>query len=206
MARGLKRLLDLLGAILLLLLSAPLLLLAMGCVVLVDGWPAIFVQERVGQGGRIFRLFKLRTMQRNTLPVSAVGQVHGDHPMVLRTGRWWRRLKVDELPQLVNVLRGDMSMVGPRPTVAEQVAAYSAYQYRRLGVRPGLTGWAQVRGGVMLSWPERMLLDVWYVDHWSLGLDLRILLATFPVLFRGERSDPRALELARRHEVGSSGT
>ena len=198
-ARATKRLLDLGIAIVMLLLCAPLLLAGALAILWEDGWPVIFRQERVGAGGRPFLLIKLRTMRRNTLPVSAVGQVGSDHAMLLDAGRWLRRFKIDEVPQLVNVLAGEMSLVGPRPTVQEQVDQYSPFQRRRLEVPPGMTGWAQVRGGVSLTWPERMLLDVWYIDHWSLALDLRILLATPAVVVRGDRQNPAALAAAREH-------
>jgi lipopolysaccharide/colanic/teichoic acid biosynthesis glycosyltransferase len=197
--RRAKRGLDAFGAGVLLLLLAPVLLLSALLVLLEDGWPVMFRQVRVGHHGRSFKLLKLRTMRQHMLPVSVVGQVGSDHVLVLRTGRWLRRLKLDELPQLVNVLRGDMSLVGPRPTVPEQVAAYTPYQRRRLEVPAGMTGWAQVHGGVVLPWPDRILLDVWYIDHWSLALDLRILLRTMSVLFRGERADPATLAIARTH-------
>lgn len=198
-ARALKRLLDLAVAGTMLVLLSPLVLAGALAVLWEDGWPVIFRQARVGAHGRPFRLVKLRTMRRNTLPVSLVGQVGSDHAMVLRSGRWLRRFKVDEVPQLVNVLAGDMSLVGPRPTVPEQVDQYSPYQRRRLEMPPGMTGWAQVSGGVSLSWPERILLDVWYIDHWSLGLDLRILLATPAVVFQGEQRNETAVTLAREH-------
>lgn len=197
--RAIKRAVDFLAAATLLLGLSPLLVLSSLVVLWEDGWPVIFRQERVGLRGRPFHLIKLRTMRRNTLPVSVVGQVGPDHAMVLRTGRWLRRFKLDELPQLLNVLVGEMSLVGPRPTVQEQVDHYTPYQRRRLEMPPGMTGWAQVNGGVSLSWSERILLDVWYVDRWSLALDLRILLATPAVVFRGERRSEPAVEQAREH-------
>ncbi len=198
-ARRVKRAIDTAGAGALLLLLSPLLAAAAAMVALEDGRPVLFSQERVGRDGRPYRLWKFRTMRRHDAAPEAVGQVHGEHPLVTRVGRVLRRFKVDELPQLVNVLRGEMSLVGPRPTIASQVAAYDEFQRRRLRVAPGLTGWAQVNGNVSLSWRERIELDVWYVDHWSLALDARILLATLSVLARGETPRPRAVQRAAEH-------
>ena len=198
-----KRTLDIVLGSGLLILAAPLILIAALAILLEDGRPAIFRQLRAGKQGRGFTLHKLRTMHRNQLRVDLVGQVGADHELLLRTGRWLRRLKIDELPQLLNVVRGDMSLVGPRPTVPEQVAGYSAFEKRRLEVEPGMTGWAQVHGNVQLPWPDRILLDVWYVDNWTIGLDLGVLARTVIVLFFGERVDRRALEDARLHAAGA---
>ena len=197
-----KRTVDVVVAGLLLVLLLPVLAVAAGLILLEDGPPVLYRQSRAGRGGAPFRLLKLRSMRVNELPVSVVGQVRGGHGMVTRVGRVLRRLKLDETPQLVNVLRGEMSVVGPRPTVPEQVAAYDEFQRRRLRVRPGMTGWAQVNGNVELSWDERILLDVWYVDHPSLLLDLKILLRTAWVVAAGERRDTRALEIARAYADG----
>jgi lipopolysaccharide/colanic/teichoic acid biosynthesis glycosyltransferase len=164
-----------------------------------DGGPASYPQERVGKDGRLFRMHKLRSMRVNDLPVHVVGQVSHEHPMVTRVGRFIRRYKIDELPQMLNVLTGEMSLVGPRPTVAEQVERYSPFQRRRLEVRPGITGWAQVNGATALTWDERIQLDVWYIDHRSLRLDLEILLRTPAVAFLGERAHPEALRAAQEH-------
>jgi lipopolysaccharide/colanic/teichoic acid biosynthesis glycosyltransferase len=194
-----KRTLDLALGSVLLIIAIPLVALAALAILLDDGRPVMFHQERAGKDGSRFRVHKLRTMRRNDLAVDAVGQVGADHDLLLRVGRWLRRLKIDELPQLLNVLRGDMSLVGPRPTVPEQVAAYSPFERRRLIVKPGMTGWAQVHGNVRLTWPDRILLDVWYVDNWTVGLDLGILGRTAAVMLLGEQVDERALEDARLH-------
>ena len=196
---GLKRLLDLLVASLALLGASPLTLVVAGLIYLEDRGPILFTQKRVGQGLREFRILKFRSMRLHQLPVDEVGQVSGDHPLVTRVGRVIRRLKIDELPQLLNVLAGDLSLVGPRPTVMEQLEQYDEYQKRRLLVKPGLTGWAQVNGNVALSWDERIALDVWYVDNWSFGLDCRILLATVLVIILGEQPNARTLEEALQH-------
>jgi lipopolysaccharide/colanic/teichoic acid biosynthesis glycosyltransferase len=198
-ALAIKRACDVLGAGLLLAACSPVLLVAALAVALEDGFPVLFLQDRVGRAGRSFRVVKLRTMRVNAEDVDALGQVRPGHQLVLRSGNVLRRLKIDELAQLWNVLRGDMSLVGPRPTVRSQVDKYDAFQRRRLEMRPGLTGWAQVNGNVELSWDERILLDVWYLDHWSLWLDARILLATARVVLFGERRDDHALEEASQH-------
>lgn len=184
----------------LLIAAAPVLALAAAAVAAEDGLPVLFRQERVGAGGRTFRLYKFRSMRRHRDSPEAVGQVGEDHALVTRTGRILRRLKIDELPQLWHVLVGDMSLVGPRPTLASQVAAYDSFQRRRLSVRPGMTGWAQVNGNTRVTWEERIALDVWYVDHWSLALDLKILAGTLKVILLGERSNPEALQSATQHE------
>jgi len=144
----------------------------------------VFKQRRVGKDGVPFDLYKLRTMVSGSdggpdLPLS-----QGD-PRITRTGALLRRYSLDELPNLVNVLRGEMAIVGPRPTIPPQVERYTERQRRRLEVKPGLTGWAQVNGRASLSWPERIELDIWYVDHRSLLLDLRILAKTFWLLASG---------------------
>lgn len=195
----LKRTLDILVAGSLLMLGAPVQLGAGLLVLVCDGRPVLYRQRRAGVDGREFELLKFRTMRAHEVSPSAQGQVGLNHPLVTRTGRVLRRFKIDELPQLVSVLLGDMSLVGPRPALVEQAQDYDDEQRRRLVVRPGLTGWAQVNGNVTLSWPERILLDLWYVDHWSLKLDLLILIKTVRVIVAGERPSREALERARQH-------
>jgi lipopolysaccharide/colanic/teichoic acid biosynthesis glycosyltransferase len=181
-----KRALDIAGAALGLAVAAPVLAVAAAAVKLEDGGPILFRQERVGRGGRPFRITKLRTMVPDADRLAASHALDEGDPRITRVGTWLRRTSLDELPELWNVLRGDMSLVGPRPTLAYQVERYTDHQRRRLEVRPGITGWAQVRGRASLPWPERIELDVWYVDHASPALDLRILAATVRVLVRGE--------------------
>jgi lipopolysaccharide/colanic/teichoic acid biosynthesis glycosyltransferase len=142
------------------------------------GGPAFFRQERIGWGGQPFRLWKLRTMTETRVAPTAPDVLHKDDVRITRVGRVLRSLGLDELPQLLNVLAGEMSLVGPRPALAYQVERYDAFQHRRLEVRPGITSLAVVSGRNAISWEERIALDVWYVDHWSLGLDLRILAKT----------------------------
>jgi len=196
---ALKRVCDVVGAALALVVAVPI-CLVLGSLILVDDGPPIFyTQSRIGKDGRRFTVFKFRSMKINDLPTDTPDEVTESHPLVTRTGRVLRRLKLDELPQLLNVLRGDMSLVGPRPALPEQVERYHAFQRRRLGMRPGMTGWAQVNGGIQLSWDERIVLDVWYTDHWSLILDALILGKTLRVVLLGERPNRQALEHAEAH-------
>src|SRR5215211_2687921 len=179
------RALDLLLASLLLLLASPLLALAALLVRIESPGPVFYRQRRVGRDGRPFELFKLRTMVRGAEAMGAgIYVVEGD-PRITRVGRLLRRFSLDELLNLFNVLKGEMALVGPRPTIQEQVDRYTERQRRRLDVKPGITGWAQVHGRASLPWPERIELDVWYVEHRSLMLDLRILLRTARLLITG---------------------
>src|SRR5262245_53882788 len=165
--------------------ASPALGLAALAIKLEDGGPIIYRQRRVGREGVEFELLKLRTMVVGAENKGAGWAVNEGDPRITRVGRVLRRLSIDELPQLWNVLRGEMSIIGPRPTLAYQVEQYTPHQRRRLEVKPGLTGWAQVNGRARLPWSERIELDVWYVDHRSTALDLRILLRTPRALFGG---------------------
>ena len=180
-SRGLKRAFDCFGAALGLLLLSPLFLLIAVAVRLRLGSPVIFRQQRPGRDGRPFTIFKFRTMRPE--PASG-GVIVPDAERLTRLGDMLRAASVDELPELVNVLRGEMSMVGPRPLLMEYLPLYSADQARRHAVRPGLTGWAQVRGRNALGWDEKFALDTWYVEHVSVSLDLRILVMTALQVFR----------------------
>ena len=161
-----KRALDLAGAATLLLVASPVLAVAALAIRATMGAPVLYRQRRTGLRGRTFTLLKLRTMREATGP---------DAARITRLGAWLRALSIDELPQLWNVLRGEMSLVGPRPLLPEYLERYTPEQARRHAVRPGITGLAQVSGRNGLAWPEKFRLDVWYVDHTSLALDLRIL-------------------------------
>jgi lipopolysaccharide/colanic/teichoic acid biosynthesis glycosyltransferase len=180
-----KRAVDLAGAGLALLLASPLLFLAAIAIKLDDRGPVLYRQRRVGRNGEEFDLLKLRTMVVGAEAQGAGWAVNEGDPRITRAGGVLRRLSLDELPQLWNVVRGEMSLVGPRPTLAYQVERYTQRQRRRLEVKPGMTGWAQVRGRARLPWNERIELDVWYVEHRSLWLDLRILARTPMALFTG---------------------
>ena len=166
-------------------LTSPLLAAAALAIKLEDGGPVLFRQTRVGKDGTDFELVKLRTMTEGAEHKGAGYAVDRGDPRITRVGRFLRRTSVDELPQLWNVLRGEMSVIGPRPTLRYQVERYSERQRRRLEVRPGLTGWAQVNGRATLSWDDRIELDVWYVDHRSALVDLKVLLRTPLALFGG---------------------
>ena len=185
-----SRLLDLVLGGILLLLSLPVVAVAVLLIRIEGGGPAIYRQTRVGRGGEEFELLKLRTMVPGSDPVGVGTVVSRDDPRVTRTGRWLRRTSLDELPNLVNVLRGEMALVGPRPTIPAQVIDYTPHQRRRLEVLPGITGWAQVQGRAGIPWEERIELDVEYVDRRSVLLDLRILGRTLWLTITGEGLAP----------------
>ena len=185
-----SRALDLVLATLGLLLLSPLLVLAVLAIRLEGGGPVIYRQRRVGKDGQAFELLKLRTMVAGSDPVGIGTAVTRDDPRVTRTGRLLRRLSLDEVPNLLNVLRGEMSIVGPRPTIEAQVAGYNPFQRRRLEVKPGITGWAQVQGRAGIPWEERIELDVWYVENRTLLLDLKIIGRTVALLLSGRGLSP----------------
>ena len=168
-----------------LVVTSPLLALASLAIKAEDRGPVLYRQTRVGKDGEDFELLKLRTMVVGAERIGSGYAVNEGDRRITRIGRLLRRTSVDELPQLWNVLRGDMSVVGPRPTLRYQVEQYDERQLRRLEVKPGITGWAQVNGRAALSWAERIELDVWYAENRSPLLDLRILVRTPLALFRG---------------------
>jgi len=171
-----KRFFDLVLTIPGLILISPVLILLAGLVWLFHGWPVIFSQVRPGYRGRLFKLYKFRTMNNRR---DEQGGLLPDEQRLTRLGKLLRAASLDELPELFNVIRGEMSLVGPRPLLPQYLERYSAEQARRHDVLPGITGWAQVNGRNVLDWEEKFRLDVWYVDHWSLGLDIKILALTF---------------------------
>jgi lipopolysaccharide/colanic/teichoic acid biosynthesis glycosyltransferase len=168
-----------------LLVASPLLALAALAIKLEDGGPVLYRQTRVGKDGTDFELLKLRTMVVGAETMGAGLAVNRGDPRITRSGRLLRKLSLDELPQLWNVVRGEMSCIGPRPTLRYQVERYDDRQRHRLDVKPGITGWAQINGRASLPWADRIELDVWYVEHRSPRLDLRILARTPFALFRG---------------------
>jgi lipopolysaccharide/colanic/teichoic acid biosynthesis glycosyltransferase len=168
-----------------LVLASPVLALAALAAKLEDGGPVLYRQTRVGKDGADFELLKLRTMVVGAETMGAGLSVNEGDPRITRTGRLLRKLSLDELPQLWNVVRGEMSVIGPRPTLRYQVAQYNERQQHRLDVKPGITGWAQVNGRASLPWADRIELDIWYVEHRSPRVDLRILARTPSALFRG---------------------
>jgi lipopolysaccharide/colanic/teichoic acid biosynthesis glycosyltransferase len=179
-----RRLFDVVVSAAALSLSSPVLLAAIVAIKLESRGPAIYRQRRSGLRGAPFDMLKLRTMVDGAEHVGAGLAVDAGDSRITRVGALLRRTSLDELPNLVNVLRGEMSLIGPRPTLPVQVAQYSARQRERLAVKPGITGWAQVNGRASLPWSERIELDVYYVEHRSLALDLQILLRT-PALVLG---------------------
>jgi lipopolysaccharide/colanic/teichoic acid biosynthesis glycosyltransferase len=165
--------------------ASPVLALAALAIKLDGNGPVFYRQRRVGLNGEQFELLKLRTMEVGAEQKGAGFAIDKGDPRITRVGRLLRRLSIDEVPQLWNVVRGDMSLVGPRPTLAYQVERYTPRQRRRLEVKPGITGWAQIHGRARLPWEERIELDVWYVEHRSPWLDLKILARTPLALFAG---------------------
>jgi lipopolysaccharide/colanic/teichoic acid biosynthesis glycosyltransferase len=214
MSRFAKRVIDRVAAAILGVLFAPLMAIVALWILLDDGRPVLLAQERVGKQGRPFRMLKFRTMVRNAIELGQklkltddlYGVVPND-PRITRAGRFLRRSGLDELPQLWNVLRGEMSLVGPRPDVLEQVANYSDHDRGRLAVAPGITGLAQVNGREEIPWPERIEQDLWYIQNWSLVLDAKILLRTVTQLRRTEERplvDTMNIERARAREEAES--
>jgi lipopolysaccharide/colanic/teichoic acid biosynthesis glycosyltransferase len=180
-----RRLLDIVLSAVALLLSAPLLLAAVIAIKLESRGPAFYRQRRSGLHGEPFDMLKLRTMVDGAEHIGAGLAVNVNDSRITRVGALLRRTSLDELPNLLNVLRGEMSLVGPRPTLPAQVAQYTSRQRERLSVKPGITGWAQVNGRASLPWSERIELDLHYVEHRSLLLDLRILARTPALVLRG---------------------
>jgi len=187
-----KRIFDLIAAGVGLIIMSPLILLIYLLVRCTSKGSGFFIQDRAGKDGKIFRMVKFRTMyathEHNPDPTIVITPEHED---VTPVGRFLRKFKLDELPQLINVLRGDMSLVGPRPTVPEQVARYGPFERQRLKVKPGITGLAQVNGGTALTWPERIEWDVYYVQHRSWKMDFGILLRTVISLIVGTEKHVR---------------
>lgn len=180
-----RRLLDIVAGACALVLAAPVMLVAMVAIRLESRGHPIYKQQRIGRNGRPFAMFKLRTMVDGAEHIGAGLAINENDSRVTRVGAFLRRTSLDELPNLVNVLRGDMSFIGPRPTIPVQVAQYTPRQRGRLAIRPGITGWAQVNGRAALPWSERIDLDLYYIEHRSLALDLRILGRTLAIVFGG---------------------
>ena len=207
-ARAIKRIADPILAFFLLILFLPVLLAIAVWILLETGRPVLYSQVRAGKDGKPFRMLKFRTMvkdavergRRERLSEDPYGIIPND-PRITRSGHVLRRTSLDELPQLLHVIGGKMSLVGPRPDLVEQVANYANEDRRRLAVRPGITGWSQVQGRDEIGWPERFEQDAWYVENWSLALDLKILLLTLTQPFRDEPvpvEDTMNIERARR--------
>lgn len=178
----LKRLIDVIGAAMALVLSAPVMAVIAAVIFVTMRSPVLFLQTRPGLGERPFRLIKFRTMRQGAKGSSP----QPDGERLTRVGRFLRSTSMDELPEFWNVLTGSMSLVGPRPLLPEYLTRYTAEQARRHLVKPGITGWAQVNGRNSTAWAERLALDIWYVDHWSLIIDLRIIFLTFLKVLKRE--------------------
>ena len=212
MSRLLKRVADRVAAAVLLVLLSPLLAAIAVWILLDAGRPVLLAQERVGKDGKRFTMLKFRTMVPNALELAhgLTDDPYGvvpDDPRITKPGGLLRRTSLDELPQLWNVLVGQMSLVGPRPDLVEQAANYTDRDRGRLAVEPGITGWSQVNGREEITWPERIEQDLWYIEHWSLGLDAKILLRTFTQLGRDEErpvEDEMNIERARSREKAKS--
>ncbi|MGQ9516292.1 MAG: sugar transferase [Anaerolineae bacterium] len=187
--RWVKAMFDRLFALIGLIILLPLFAIIVLLIRLDSPGPAFFRQVRVGKDGRPFRIYKFRTMVVGAEKIGLGVQTRADDPRITRVGRILRKLSLDELPQLINILKGEMSFVGPRPTLPYQVLRYSPRQKGRLLVPPGVTGWAQIHGRKTLTWPERIEYDIWYVEHWSLWLDLCILLRTLPAILTARGVD-----------------
>ena len=181
-----RRLLDIAVSLVGAAVTAPFVGLLAAAVRLESPGHPIYRQTRVGRDGREFEIYKLRTMVRGAEFTGAGMAINEGDARITKVGNWLRRYSLDELPNLWNVLRGEMSIIGPRPTIPVQVEQYTERQRRRLAVKPGITGWAQVNGRASLPWSERIELDIWYVEHQSLGVDVEILSRTVRMVFTGQ--------------------
>ena len=179
-----KYALDIAIATICIILFLPIFIIIGLAIKLNSPGPAFFKQERIGLNGNPFTIFKFRTMVDNAVNIGSRHKIVNNDPRITATGRFLREWSLDELPQLINIVKGDMSFIGPRPTLKYQVVQYTAQQRNRLNMKPGVTGWAQVNGRNKLTWEKRIVLDVWYVENWSLTLDLKIFLRTFSVIFQ----------------------
>jgi lipopolysaccharide/colanic/teichoic acid biosynthesis glycosyltransferase len=180
-----RRAIDIVGGLLALILAAPVIAVSMVAIRLESRGHPIYRQRRVGKDGREFDLLKLRTMVDGAEHVGAGLAINENDPRVTRVGAFLRRTSLDELPNLLGVVRGELSFIGPRPTIPVQVAQYTERQCGRLAIRPGITGWAQVNGRASLPWSERIELDLYYIEHRSLALDARILWRTVAIVLGG---------------------
>ncbi len=195
-ARFVKRPIDILAATCLIVLLLPVVVIAVVAIKTTSKGPLLFHQERAGRDGVNFRMYKLRTMKGDRRP-DPKELVPLDHAEITSVGRWLRRFKIDELPQLISVIKGDMSLIGPRPTLPDQVARYDEFRKQRLIARPGITGLAQVYSNPQIAWDERILYDIAYVRRCSFYLDLTIFIRTFASLLAGEAKTTRPFSSTR---------
>jgi len=194
-----KRLFDLMTSMFAMLILSPIYLIIILLLITLAGFPVFFVQDRPGLLGQIFRNYKFRTMRDSK---NKKGELLSEEKRMFPLGRFLRRTSLDELPELFNVLRGEMSLVGPRPLLVEYLPRYSKEQTRRHEVLPGITGWAQINGRNILSWEERFQLDVWYVDHWTFWLDIKIIFTTIWKVLKGEGITPVKGEIMQKFMGG----
>jgi lipopolysaccharide/colanic/teichoic acid biosynthesis glycosyltransferase len=176
-----KRMIDFILSIVALVVFFPLLIIVSILVYIKLGSPIFFTQDRVGKNGNIFKMIKFRSMVNSK---DKNGELLADGKRLTRFGRVLRNTSIDELPELMNIIKGDMSLVGPRPLLVEYITRYSKRQFRRHEVFPGLTGWAQINGRNIISWEKKFELDVWYVENWSILLDIKIIFLTFSKVFK----------------------
>ena len=182
----LKRIIDVVVSGIGLIILFPIFVI-IGILIKLDSkGPVFFIQERAGKDGKIFKAYKLRTMIHGADKITK-GVIFGeDNPYITKAGKFIRRTGFDELVQLINVFKGDMSLVGPRPTLPYQIKNYNNVQKKRISVKPGITGWALINGRNNLTWTKRIELDLWYIKHWSIWLDMKILISTVYVVIKGE--------------------
>jgi len=178
-----KWIIDILVALIGLIILSPLFLIVAILIKIDSSGATFFRYERIGKDGKPFKPFKFRTMKKGAIKEGLGYDVSKDDPRITKIGRFLRKWGIDEFPQLINVLKGEMSLVGPRPTFRYQVEKYNDFQRKRLLVKPGITGWALIHGRNLLSWEERIKYDVWYVENWSLWLDFKILLKSLYLIF-----------------------
>lgn len=178
-----KRLLDIVISAIALILLSPFMLIIYLLVRINLGGPVFFLQERIGKDNKVFKMIKFRTMKNST---DKDGNLLSDNERLTKFGSFLRSFSIDELPELINILKGDMSLVGPRALLVQYLEHYNSEQIRRHEVLPGLTGWAQINGRNSITWNEKFKLDIWYVDNWSLWLDIKIFFLTFGKVFKRE--------------------
>jgi len=197
----LKRIFDILASGIALIVLLPI-FAVIGIFIKLDSkGPVFFVQERVGKDGKIFKAYKLRTMIQGADKLTKGIIFDEKNPYITKVGKFLRRTGFDELVQLINVFKGDMSLVGPRPTLPYQIKNYNNIQKKRLSVKPGITGWALINGRNSLTWTKRIELDLWYIKHWSIWLDIKILISTIYVVIKGEGLYP---EKGRKDKIVES--
>ena len=201
-----KRVVDIIVSLCGLIILSPLIAIVALIIKFDSPGPVFFLQERVGKNGKPFKAIKFRTMFTEAPQKTRGIYINKDNPYVTRVGKFLRRSGIDELPQLINVLKGEMSLVGPRPTLPYQVAKYNDFQKKRLLMKPGITSWALIHGRNKLTWPERIEYDVWYVENWSFWLDIKILFKTVWVVATGEGlyADRETDEIAKTKDTGDT--